>query len=175
MKNLLYIFLGLGIILFCSCSNKDKIVNEENLTNNACANDYATYYHNGTLFNTVFSPDGGEIMTPNGENCGIGATLNESANILTMRIFDEEQHLSIHADITNLNEALNFRFLEHTNNNIISTFNDLTLDDQNYILITELDTLGKTIKGEFKFKIENSIGDTITVTDGLFNCSYYSF
>lgn len=120
-------------------------------------------------------PDQGEILTPSGESGGIGAVLNLSANILTLRIFGEEQKLNIHADITNLNEDLEFRFLEYTNNNITSSFNNLPLDDQNYILIEELDTIANKIKGKFNFKIENSAGDSISVTNGLFNCSYNSF
>ncbi len=169
MKNLLYLFLGLGMISIWSCSD------EEELPNNICVNDFAEYYYNGTIFNTMHMPDQGEVLTPSGESCGIGAVINLSQNILTLRIFGEEQDLNIHADITNLNEEVEFRFLEYTNNNITSSFNNLTLDDQNFILIEELDTSANTIKGSFNFKIENSIGDTITVTNGFFNCSYSSF
>ena len=169
MKNLLYIFLGIGMILIWSCSD------EKELTNNICANDFAEYNYNGTLFNTMHSPDQGEILTPSGESCGIGAVINLSQNILTLRIFGEDQDLNIHTEITNLNEEGKFRFLEYTNNDITSSFNNLTLNNQNFILIEELDTLANTIKGEFNFKIENSIGDTITVTNGLFNCSFSSF
>jgi len=169
MKNLLCIFLGLGMILIWSCSD------DENLSNNICADDYAEYYYNGTLFNTMHLPDQGEVLTQSGESCGIGAVINENQNILTMRIFDEEHHLNIHADVTNLNQEVGFRFLELTNSNTTSTLNDLTLNDQNFILIEELDTLANTIRGKFNFKIEDTSGDTVTVTSGIFDCSYSSF
>lgn len=168
MKNLLYIFLGLGMIALWSCSDDDE------LTSNVCENDFAEYSLNGTLFTTTHLPDQGEILTTSGESCGIGAVIDENQNILTLRIFGSEQELNIHTNVTNLNEEGAFRFLQYTNNNVTSSFNNL-LDDQNFILIEELDTSASTIKGTFNFKIENSLGDTIIVTNGLFNCSFHSF
>mgnify|MGYP006924550376 CR=1 FL=1 len=169
MKNLLCIFLGLGMIFIWSCSDNKKS------GSSACLNDNAEYYYNGVLFNTMHLPEEGEILTLNGESCGIGAAYNTSQNILTLRILGEDQDLNIHAEVTDLNTELGFRFLQYTNNNTISSFNDVQSDSQNYILIEELDTLANTIRGEFKFQIQDPNGDKITVDNGMFNCSINTF
>lgn len=173
MKNLLYLFLGLGMIMICSCATEEE--EEEKTTTNQCTDDYAEFYYDNTLFRTAYLPEGGELLTVSGESCGIGVAFSEMANILTLRILGEGQALNIHTELTNLNEEGEFRFLEYTNSNINSTFDNLILDAENYILIEEMDPSANTIKGKFKFKIANAIGDTISVTDGLFNCSYHSF
>lgn len=169
MKNLIYLFLGLGITLILSCSE------EETPAIDLCDDNHAEYYFNDTLFQTMHVPDGGEILTPSGTNCGIGVVVNESNNLLILRIFGEEQQINIHTYITNLNEEEEFSFLEYTKNDINSTFENLILNHQNFILITELDTLENTIKGAFDFKIENSAGDTMSITNGMFNSSYHEF
>jgi len=175
MKNLLFIFLGLGMTLIWSCDDEAAVVIEEEMPIEYCTTDYAQYNYNGTDIQTVHTPGGGEIMTQDGENCGIGAVLNTSQNILTMRIFTETQHLNIHMDIVNLNEPSNFRFLEYTDNDVVTTFQNLDLSDENFIIVEELDEVANMVKGTFTFEIESSTGELITVTDGVFNCSFGSF
>jgi hypothetical protein len=174
MKNLRYIFLGLGVMALWSCSDDEKLTNNEEMTSNVCEDDFAEYSVNDTVFATMHLPNQGEILTTSGESCGIGAVIDENQNNLILRIVGEEQALSIHADVTNINVEEAFRFLEYTNNDVTTSFTNL-LDDENFILVEELDTSASTIKGTFNFKIENSLGDTITVTNGVFNCSFHSF
>jgi len=90
-----------------------------------------------------------------------------------LRIFGEGQDINMHTNIVNLNEETAFSFIEYTNDS--STFDSLDEDNQNFILIEELDTTEKTIKGTFGFKIENASGEFVTITNGSFNCSYHGF
>ena len=173
MKNLLYLFLGFGMILNYSCAADEEA--EEETTLSSCADDYAEFYYNDVLFRTAYLAGGGEIVTSSGENCGIGIVHHKAADILTLRIFGEGQGLNIHTEMTNLNEEGDFRFLEYTHPTISTIFDNLIMDGQNYILIEEMDSIANTIKGKFEFKIENGVGDTILVTNGLFNCTYQSF
>lgn len=179
MKNLLYIFLGLVMILNLGCSGwLDEplpLEEKEEGPTIICENDHAEFHLNGTLIETMHMPDQGEILTANGESCGIGAGLSLSQNSMTMRIFGENYNIGIGMNTTILNEEQGFRFLSFKQNDVVTSFDNLAIDDQNSILIEELDMVTNIIKGKFNFQIENSAGEIIKVTDGSFSCSFFSF
>ena len=169
MKNLAYLFLMLGMIWSCSVS----VDEQPEVT--YCQNDYAEYYFNDVLFQTTYTPEGGEFLTPSGINCGITAVLDTARNKLILRIVGDGQGVNLHADVTNLNEEVEFSFVEYTNDNSSSTFNQLIPDHQNFIFIEEVNSMTEKIEGKFRFDIENSTGETMSITDGTFHCSYHKF
>lgn len=139
---------------------------------NKCVDDYAEFYYEDTLFRTSYTPDMGELFNPRPESCGTAATLSENSNSFQLRLGVEGQAINMIALVPNLFEKYEFTDIDYENFQFEKTFNTLIPNFQNYIQINELDIYGNSIKGEFSFKLKNSTGDTIIITNGKFNCPY---
>jgi len=169
MKNLYFILLVALTIFILSCTTEDEAAMV------LCENDFVEFFYNDTMFRTMHLPEQGEILTPSMESCGVGAALNKTANILTLRILGESQNLFINADLDNVvgdGELLN---VEYTDEQMNSPYNNLMIDPQNYFIVEENDTISNTMSGIFRFKIENVTGEVMNITNGTFNCSYHAF
>ncbi len=173
MKILPFSIVGLLLVVFVSCSDSD-VPNDDTFVHD-CSSDYASYTYGDNIFETKVQADQGEILTPNGSSCGIGAALDENNLIFTLRLFGEGPNLMMRAELGSLNEFINFSALEYTYNDTNIDEESLVGDHNNYILISSLDTETNEIEGEFSFWIKNVNDQIIMVENGTFTCNYHEF
>jgi len=160
-------FSILAILALWSCGEKE--LPEVNF----CTDDNAEFYANNTLVNTTHTPGGGEILTPGGENCGLGAVYFENSQILTMRIFVENHSIYINAEISSLNQELEFSNVDYTNTSTNTIYSDLIESSDNFILVESLDTTDNSMNGTFNFQVANDEGETMNITNGSFDCFFH--
>lgn len=172
MKNFLFISLTVSVFLILSCSKTEP---QQETVFEFCDDNYAEYQYNNSGFATEYTPGGGEITTPDGENCGISGVLDEGANMFLLKVFNEGQSLTLRFEPAGINEQGEFLFVQYSNSDMDSTFDQLSSDYQNYILIEEYNDVENTIRGQFDFTVENEMGESIVINNGIFDCSFHRF
>lgn len=171
MKKLLFILLAFIVFLSTAC---DKDDNMTTISNNR---DILRCKINGKNW----TPAGGglDIISPytleyySDDDFLVLIAGNSSTNSsLKGAIKFHSQNVSLGEGKITENEG-NSHIQNNTNTSGCVNYGDLDSNFDNYIFVTEIDSINYFMKGEFQFSAINDCQDTIRVTDGYFDLNYF--
>ena len=172
MKNILFLLLTTILFLAAACDKEDDLQCDRTSTNH----DILCCKINGE----DWKPGGGgpDIISPytleyysDDDFLKLIAGNNSNSNF-DGAIVIHSQNISLGEGKITENDS-NFYIQDDDNVNGCVYYGDLDSDFENYIFVTEIDSLNYFMKGEFQFTAINDCQDTIRVTEGYFDLNYF--